>query len=93
MHMVVRSWTNAGAVADALESRQQEVHDLISGVPGFVAYYGTRAGDGLTTVTVCDSEAGTQESTRLAREWVQKNVTGASIGPPQITEGETFIQF
>ena len=67
--------------------------DLISGVPGFVAYYATRAGDTMTTVTVCDSQAGTQESTKRAGEWDKKNVTGASIGAPQIAEGETFVQF
>lgn len=93
MYIVVRTWTNAGALADAMLERQQEVTDIISGVPGFVAYYATRAGDTLTSVTVCDSQDGTQESTRLAGEWVKKNVTGASIGAPQIAEGETFLQF
>jgi hypothetical protein len=93
MYMVVRTWANAGVLADAMLQRQQEVTDLIRGVPGFVAYYATRAGDTLTTVTVCDSQAGTQESTRRAGEWVKKNVTGASVGAPQIAEGETFIQF
>ena len=93
MYIVVRTWTNAGVLADAMQQRQQEVTDLISGVPGFVAYYATRAGDTLTTVTVCDNQAGTQESTRLAGEWVKKNVTGASLEAPQIAEGETIFQF
>ena len=93
MYVVVRTWKNAGALADAMQQKQQEVTELIRGVPGFVAYYATRAGDTLTSVTVCDSQAGTQESTRLAGEWVKQNVTGASVGAPQITEGETFIQF
>jgi hypothetical protein len=93
MYVVVRTYANAGALADAMTQRQQEVTDLISGVPGFVAYYATRAGDAVTTVTVCDSQAGTQESTRRAREWVQQNLSGASIGAPQVAEGETFLQF
>ena len=93
MYMVVRTWAKAGALADAMLQRQQEVTDLISGVPGFVAYYATRAGDTLTTVTVCDSQAGTQESTRLAGEWVKTNVSGASVAAPNIAEGETFVQF
>lgn len=93
MYIVVRTWTNAGVLADAMLERQQDVTDIISGVPGFVAYYATRAGDTLTSVTVCDSQAGTEESTRLAGEWVKKNVTGASLGAPQIAEGETFLQF
>jgi hypothetical protein len=93
MYVVVRTWADAGALADAMVQKQQEVTDIIGGVPGFVAYYATRTGDTLTTVTVCNSQAGTQESTRLAGEWVRKNVSGASIGAPQVAEGETFIQF
>ena len=93
MYMVVRTWSNAGALADAMQQRQQEVTDLIKGIPGFVAYYATRAGDTLTTVSVYENQEGTKESTRLAGEWVKKNVSGASIGAPQVAEGETIFQF
>jgi hypothetical protein len=93
MYNVIRTYKNAGALASAMQQQQQEVTDLIKGVPGFVAYYATRAGDTLTTVTVCESQAGAQESTRLAGDWVKKNVTGVPIGAPQIAEGETFLQF
>lgn len=93
MYIVIRTWTNAGALADAMQQRQQEVTDILSAVPGFVAYYVTRAGETVTSVTVCETQAGTQESTRRAGEWVKHNVTGAAIGAPQITEGETFLQF
>ena len=93
MYVVVRNWTNAGALADAMEQRKQEVTDLISGVPGFVSYYAIRSGDALTTVTVCDNQEGTQESTRRAGEWVKQALPGTSVGAPQITEGETFFQF
>ena len=93
MYIVVRTWANAGALADAMQQRQQEVRDLITGVPGFVACYATRSGDTVTTVTVCESQAGTQESTRRAGEWVKQNVTGAAIGAPQVADGATFLQF
>jgi glycine/D-amino acid oxidase-like deaminating enzyme len=75
-----------------MQQRQQEVNELIGGVPGFVAYYATRAGDSVTTVTVCESQAGTQESTRRAAEWVRNNLADANLGVPQIIEGETFLQ-
>lgn len=93
MYIVVRTWANAGALADAMQARQQEVTDLIKGVPGFVAYYATRSGDSVTSVTVCKSKDGTDESSRLAREWVLKNLSGTTVGSPQIAEGETFVQF
>lgn len=93
MHVVVRRWANAAALADAMVQRQQEVTDLIRGVPGFVAYYATRDGDAVTTVSVYQSHEGTEESTRLAREWVKQNLPGAAVAAPEVTEGETFIQF
>ena len=94
MYVVVRRYNGAAALVDAMTQRQQEVRDLISGVPGFKAYYAARAGDGgAVTVTVCDSKQGTDESIRRAADWVGKNVSGGSISPPEITEGETYINF
>jgi hypothetical protein len=93
MYVVVRTWELAGAVSDAIQQRQQEVTEIISGVPGFVAYYATRSGETLTTVTVCEDQSGTQESTRLAGEWVRKNVPGPAIGAPKVAEGETILSF
>jgi hypothetical protein len=93
MYIVIRKWANAAVLADAMTERQQEVTDLIRGVPGFVAYYATRDGDAVTTVTVCNSSEGAQESTRRAREWVNQNLSDASVLAPDVTEGETFVQF
>lgn len=91
MYLVVRTWGNAGALADAIEQRQQEVVDIIGGVPGFVAYYATRSGETLTTVTVTEDKEGSKESTKRAGEWVKKNLAGASIVAPTIVEGEVSV--
>lgn len=94
MYIVVRRYTGASALADAMVQREQEVRDLISSVPGFRAYYAARTdGGGVATVTVCDDKAGTDESVRRAGDWVRTNLSGASISPPEITEGETYINF
>jgi hypothetical protein len=94
MYVVVRRYSGAAALVDAMVPRSQEVRDLISAVPGFKAYYAVDAGDGrVVTVTVCDTKEGTDESIRRAADWVGKNVSGASIGPPEISEGEAYIDF
>ena len=95
MYVVVRRYTGASALVDAMIQREQEVRDLIGTVPGFRAYYAARTGDGgaVATVTVCDSKAGTDESIKRAADWVRANMSGASIGAPEITEGETYINF
>jgi hypothetical protein len=94
MHVVVRNYSGgASELFDAMEQRVDDVRELITGVPGFVSYAAFRSGDGVTTVTVCQDKAGTDESSSRAAAWIQENVTGASVDPPEITEGGTFIQF
>jgi len=94
MYAVVRSYSGNGAseLFDQLEQRNEEVEDLIGGVPGFVSYTACRSGEGGLTVTVCQDKAGTDESSRRAAEWVKENI-GATVDPPVITEGSTVAHF
>ena len=94
MYVVVRRYSGASALVDAMVQGAQAVRDLISTVPGFQAYYAVRTGSGgVTTVTVCDDKAGTDESTRRAAAWVGANVAGGAIAPPEVSEGETYLNF
>jgi heme-degrading monooxygenase HmoA len=93
MYAVVRHYTGASALTDALAERRDEVEALISGVPGFQRYHAIRSEDALITVTVCDDRVGTDESVKRAAEWVKQNMGDASISAPVITEGEVFIDF
>ena len=74
--------------ADCVVMRTSSVSD----VPGFVSYAAFRSDDGVRTVTACQDKAGTDESSKRAAAWVKENVD-ASVDPPEITEGSTFIQF
>src|SRR5919198_699360 len=48
MYVVVRSYSGQGAseLFDLLGQREEDVKELISGVPGFVRYAAFRSGDG-----------------------------------------------
>jgi len=95
MYVVVRSYSGPGAseLFDLLGQREQDVKDLIGGVPGFVSYAAFRSGgEGGMTVTVCQDKAGTDESSRRAAEWVKENVSTTG-SPPAITEGSAVLQF
>ena len=94
MHAVVRSYSGPGAseLFDLLGQREEDVKNLIGGVPGFVSYTAFRSGDGGLTVTVCQDKTGTDESSRRAAEWVKENVSTTG-SPPVITEGNTVLQF
>jgi hypothetical protein len=58
MHVVVRSYSGQGAseLFDLLAEREEDVKELISGVPGFVKYAAFRSGDGGMTVTICEDK-------------------------------------
>jgi hypothetical protein len=92
MYVVLRRYSDH-TVIDAVSARQADVEEVLRGVPGFVSYYGVRTGTGAVTVTICQDQAGTTESTRRAAEWVRQNVTVAAGSPPEVTEGEAAINF
>ena len=94
MYAVVRRYTDATELSDALVQHLEQIKATLSTVPGFKAYHALRTADGgLVTMTVCEDQAGTQESSRRAAEWVRNNLSGLSLAPPEITEGEAFLSF
>ena len=95
MYVVVRRYSGASALVDAMIARKDEVNTLLTGVPGFKAYYAVKSGEGggVTTITVCDDKSGTDESTRRAGAWVRENMAGANIGAPEVSEGEAYLSF
>jgi hypothetical protein len=93
MHAVVRHYKGSAKLMDELATRQDEVEELIRGVPGFVSYCLLRTEDGGASITMCQDEAGTAESVKRAAAYIKENLDGIAAGPPEIIEGETFIDF
>lgn len=91
MFAVTRSYTGAAALIEAMEQRPSEVEGIMTTVPGFVSYTAVRSGDSLTTITVCDDQAGADETTRRAAQWVRDNLPDAKITPDTVRSGEVFI--
>lgn len=94
MHAVVRTYSGQGAVKllDLLEQRKGEVERLIRAVPGFEGYSLIRTADGGISVTVCRDKAGTDESLRVARDWIAQNASGLGTSPPAVAEGTVILQ-
>jgi len=94
MHVIVRSYSGDGAseLFDQLEQKNDEIRELIGGVPGFVSYTAFRSDGGGSTVTVCQDKTGTDESSRRAAEWVKANIS-ATAKPPVTTEGGSVAHF
>jgi hypothetical protein len=92
MYGVVRRYPHFATLARALTENTEEVQALLTGVPGFVAYYAVRSGSDVATITVCADQAGTAESTRRAADWVRRQGLGGGSAP-EVTEGEVFLHF
>ena len=95
MHATIRRWNGASKLIAEMERRAQEVENVISSTPGFVAYHAVKSGDTLISITVCQDKNGTDEATRRSRQWVRDNLPAeASAGlSPEITDGEEFFNF
>jgi hypothetical protein len=94
MHAVIRTYSGEGTseLFEALGQNEEDVKELITGVPGFISYAAFMVDDTGVTVTVCEEKEGTDESSKRAAEWVKENVD-TKVDPPTLTEGDTVLQF
>jgi hypothetical protein len=94
MHAVVRTYSGKGAMElmNVLEKNKAEVERLIRAVQGFVSFSLVRTASGGFSVSVFQDKAGTDESVRVAREWVIKNAANVGAAPPAISEGNVILQ-
>jgi hypothetical protein len=94
MHAVVRTYSGQGAkeLFDLLEQRKAEVESALRAVAGLQAYSLIRTADGGLSVTVCREKAGTDESLRVARDWIQRNAANLNAKPPAVAEGTVIVQ-
>jgi hypothetical protein len=92
MYATIRSYSGGG-LADALMEHQEEVKSVIASIDGFRSYHLVRSGEGTTSISVFDDEAGAQASTTAAANWIAENMPDASFGAPQVTTGEVVFSF
>lgn len=93
MYATIRRYANNEALADRLAKRSDDIQALLSGVPGFRAYYLVRSTDGTASITVCDDQTGAEESNRIAASWLRENMPDAVSRAPEVTAGEVVVDF
>jgi heme-degrading monooxygenase HmoA len=91
MHAAVRRYQGLTTLADELAARADEIEAEISGIPGFVAYYLVRAGDGAVSISVYEDESGAEASTRAAAAWLHEHMPDVAASPPAISAGEVVV--
>ena len=64
---------------------------ILQQVPGFLEYFLVETGEGVISISTFMDQAGAEESTRRAADWVQQNLTGYFTGPPTVTTGSVWL--
>jgi hypothetical protein len=89
MYATVRRYESVPDPAEAARVVSEHFVPIVSGLPGFVAYYWADAGSGvMVSTSVFTERAGAEESNRRAAEWIRDNAPGLLPVPPQVTAGE-----
>jgi hypothetical protein len=79
-------------LADLLEAHSDEIETMMSGINGMQGYYLMRTGNGCASMTVCDDKAGTDESTRIATDWIRANAGSIEASAPEVLSGDVIAQ-
>ena len=94
MHAVVRNYSGKGSkkLIDVIEKNKTEVEGLLQAINGFVSYYLVRTARGGFSVSVYQDKAGTDESIRVAWDWISKNAGNLGTARPTVSEGTVVFQ-
>ena len=93
MHTVIRNYAGAPSLADELKKRGNDIDSVMRSIPGFVAYYLIKTADGTASVTVCETSAGCDESSKRAADWLRQNLPNLKLNPPQVIAGDLALKF
>ena len=93
MWATVRRYEGVTDPAEAGRRVAEGFVPLISGMPGFVAYYWLDAGDGeMCSTSIFEDRSQEEASNEKAAAWVRDNLSEVLPNPPTITAGQVVAQ-
>lgn len=95
MQAVLREYSGQGAaeLIDFIAAQGPAIRTLMGSVKGFVSYAIIRTAEGGYTVTICQDQAGIDESVQKARDWIAKNAAHIKASAPKVTAGKLAYRF
>jgi hypothetical protein len=67
MYASIRTYAGNRDLADTLAEHEDDIRQLLGGINGFRAYYLLKTGDGTTTISVFDDQAGAERTKSRCR--------------------------
>jgi len=96
MHATIRRYEafDQTRTSELVKKAEDNLAPRLSELPGFNGYYLIDAGNGvLSSVSVFDTAAQAEESTRVASSWLREDKLETAVpNPPKITSGEVVLQ-
>jgi hypothetical protein len=88
MYATVRRYEGVTDPAEATRRVNEGFIQIVSQIPGFVAYYWIDAGAGvMVSTTVFQDQASAEESNKKAADYVRENLVSVLPNPPEIVAG------
>ena len=90
MYAAIRRYhTDPDSVDEVTRRVNEEFVDMISDMPGFVAYFVLNAGQGeIGSVSVFEDQQSAEESNKRAEEWANQSLGDLLPTPPDYAAGE-----
>ena len=90
MYAAIRRYhTDPDSVDEVARRVNEEFVDMISDMPGFVAYFVINAGQGeIGSVSVFEDQQSAEESNTRAEEWARQSLGELLPTPPDYAAGE-----
>jgi hypothetical protein len=92
MYIVTRQYRLAEESLKEVVSKTEEGGlSLFRKIPGFIDYYYIYSDGSVMTIGIDENRESAEESTRIAADWVPKNIPGLYAGPPKVFSGDVLI--
>lgn len=78
-------------LAEQLAERADEIRSVIGQVSGVRSYYVVKLDDATVSITICDDEEGTAESSGVAAEWIRENLPDLAASPLLVSSGAVTL--
>ena len=92
-YLTIRQYQFAAGhtMADLLPLIESGFMPIMRQVSGFLDYYLVATSDGVVSISVFTDQAGAEESTQRAADFVRHNLTDFYLGPPTVTTGSIWL--
>jgi hypothetical protein len=94
MHIAIRRYglLTREPIEKVLQGIREGFMPILKKEPGFLAYYALSSGSGtITSISIFEHRAQAEKSSRMAEDWVGKNLTNTLPTSPEIISGEVGV--